>query len=62
MLRFLNYCKKSRSAQLEWTQFDIEVVKAIDERKIFTPLNMHIGEIGISSGQMYWVSSITTKL
>jgi len=52
----------SLSAQLEWTRLDIEMVKAIGKRTIFTPMNMHIGEIGISSGQMHWVSSITMKL
>ncbi len=52
----------SLSAQLEWKPLDIEMVKAIGERTILTSMNMHIGEIGISSGHMYWVSSITTKL
>jgi hypothetical protein len=51
----------SLSAQLEWKPLNIEMVKAIGKRTKFTPMNMHIGEIGISSGRMYWVSSIIQR-
>ncbi|CAF1003084.1 unnamed protein product [Adineta steineri] len=53
------------SAQLELKRLDVEMIKATGERTTFMPLNMRIGDIGMTdkrSGQMYWASSDATKL
>jgi regulator of protease activity HflC (stomatin/prohibitin superfamily) len=53
------------SAQLELKRLDIEMVKATGERTTFMPMNMQIGDIGMTdkhSGHMYWASNNATKL
>ncbi|CAF1489281.1 unnamed protein product, partial [Adineta steineri] len=53
------------SAQLELKRLDVEMIKATGERTTFMPLNMRIGDVGMTdkrSGQMYWASSDATKL
>ncbi len=53
------------SAQLELKRLDVEMVKATGERTTFMPINMQIGDIGMTdkrNGQMYWASNNTTKL
>jgi regulator of protease activity HflC (stomatin/prohibitin superfamily) len=53
------------SAQLELKRLDVEMVKATGERTTFMPMNMHIGDIGMTDkhkGQMFWSSNNVTKL
>ena len=53
------------SAQLELKRLDVEMVKATGERTTFMPMNMQIGDIGMTdkrNGQMYWASNNVTKL
>lgn len=52
------------AAQLELKRLDVEMVKATGERTTFMPMNMQIGDIGMTdkrSGQMYWTSNNTSK-
>jgi regulator of protease activity HflC (stomatin/prohibitin superfamily) len=52
------------SAQLELKRFDIEMVKATGDRTTFMPMNMQIGDIGMTdkqNGQMYWASNKAPK-
>jgi regulator of protease activity HflC (stomatin/prohibitin superfamily) len=53
------------SAQLELKRLDVEMVKATGERTTFMPMNMKIGDIGVSdkdSKQMYWSLKNTAQL
>jgi regulator of protease activity HflC (stomatin/prohibitin superfamily) len=53
------------SAQLELKRLDVEMVKAAGERTTFMPMNMQIGDIGMTdkkSGHMYWASTKDAKL
>jgi regulator of protease activity HflC (stomatin/prohibitin superfamily) len=52
------------SAQLELKRLDVEMIKATGDRTTFMPMNMHIGDVGMTdkhSGQMYWSSSNIAK-
>jgi hypothetical protein len=52
------------SAQLELKRLDIEMIKARGERTTFMPMNMHIGDIGMTdkrNGRMYWSSNNGNK-
>jgi regulator of protease activity HflC (stomatin/prohibitin superfamily) len=53
------------SAQLELKRLDVEMVKAAGDRTTFMPMNMQIGDIGMTdkrNGQIYWASNNATKL
>ncbi|CAF4023933.1 unnamed protein product [Rotaria sp. Silwood1] len=53
------------AAQLELKRLDVEIVKATGERTTFMPMNMQIGDIGMTdkhSGHMYWTSNNTSQL
>jgi regulator of protease activity HflC (stomatin/prohibitin superfamily) len=53
------------SAQLELKRLDVEMVKATGDRTTFMPMNMQIGDIGVTDKQnekIYWASSNRTQL
>ena len=48
------------SAQLELKRLDVEMIRAAGERTTFMPLNMQIGDIGMTdkhNGHMFWASN-----
>ncbi|CAF2723880.1 unnamed protein product [Rotaria sp. Silwood2] len=53
------------SSQLELKRLDVEMVKATGDRTTFMPMNMRIGDIGMTdkeSGKMYFASTSVSQL
>ena len=53
------------SAQLELKRLDVEMIKATGERTTFMPMNMQIGDVGITdkhNGHMYWSTNNAVKM
>ena len=53
------------SAQLELKRLDVQMIEAAGDRTTFMPMNMHIGDIGMTdkrTGQIYWASNNAVQL